>query len=350
MVEFYGNDDVDDSGNAGPDDPISWNYTVSNLPKYNGKTVLNDHTTGDTTKPGNIVSNLHYTVKTVFEAVNTTNGALSKVMFNHPSTIGDGIDNDINIEDNSDYTLTASYIDNKGQTINKPLNSGFEYKTKYYSPKDFGIMNTDNFPAGVKFTITHKILVKKKAKDDKDDTDKLVKIGADQMYSKESDEDILLSTSNSINYNSIGSIVLNVVNNTINYGTNPVAVPLKKERVFFIPKAQDPIVSVANYTPYSQPIILTAQVDGDTSDLNKWLYYRKTKNNDDSDTLMTNKVTVFHDSVGTNVSQNISSSWFNKDGKQVTGPILKLGQNSSPTPGTQHKYNTKITWNLTNSL
>ena len=350
VVEFYGNDDVDDSGNAGPDDPISWNYTVSNLPKYNGKTVLNDHTTGDTTKPGNIVSNLHYTVKTVFEAVNTTNGALSKVMFNHPSTIGDGIDNDINIEDNSDYTLTASYIDNKGQTINKPLNSGFEYKTKYYSPKDFGIMNTDNFPAGVKFTITHKILVKKKAKDDKDDTDKLVKIGADQMYSKESDEDILLSTSNSINYNSIGSIVLNVVNNTINYGTNPVAVPLKKERVFFIPKAQDPIVSVANYTPYSQPIILTAQVDGDTSDLNKWLYYRKTKNNDDSDTLMTNKVTVFHDSVGTNVSQNISSSWFNKDGKQVTGPILKLGQNSSPTPGTQHKYNTKITWNLTNSL
>lgn len=346
VVEFYGTDDVGDSGNAGPDDPISWQYTVSNLPKYNGKKVLNDHTTGDTTKPGNIVSNLYYTVKTVFEAVNTTNGALSKVMFNHPDTIGDGIDNrDTNIEENSDYTLTASYID-KGQTINKQLNSGFEYNTKYYSPGDFGI-NTDNFPAGVKFTITHKILVNAENKDDG------VQIGADQMYSKEGNdgEDILLGTSNSIQYNSVGSIVLNVVNNKIDYGTNPVAVPLKKERVFFIPKAQDPIVSVANYTPYSQPIILTAQVDGDTSglnSLNNWLYYRKTKDNTGySDTPMTNKVTVFHDSVGTNVSQNISSRWFNKDGKQVTGPILKLRQNSSPTPG---KYSTKITWNLTNSL
>ena len=340
VVEFYGTDDV---GNAGPDDPISWKYTVSNLPKYNGKTVLNDHTTGDTTKPGNIVSNLHYTVKTVFEAVNTTNGALSKVMFKHPDTIGDA---DKNIEENSDYTLTASYSDDKGQTINKPLNSGFEYDKYYYSLKDFGI-SKDNFPAGVKFTITRNILVKKKAKDD---PDKLVKIGADQMYSKEGNdgEDILLGTSNSINYNSIGYIVLNV-GKSIDYGTNPVAVPLKKERVFFIPKTQDPKVSVTNNTPYSQPIILTAQVDGDTSGLNNWLYYRKTEGNaDDSDTLMTNKVTVFHDSVGTNVPQNISSSWFNpKTGEQVTGPILKLGQNSSPTPG---KYSTKITWNLTNSL
>ena len=346
VVEFYGNDDVGDSGNAGPDDPISWNYTVSNLPKYNGKKVLNDHTTGDTTKPGNIVSNLHYTVKTIFEAVNTTNGTLSKVMFNHPSTIGDGIDNrDINIEENSDYTLTASYIDNK-QTINKPLNSNLDFGYDY-KPKDFGI-NTDNFPAGVKFTITHKILVKKKAKDD---PDKLVQIGADQMYSKEGNDgkDILLGTSNSIKYNSVGSIVLSVGNKPINYGTNPVAVPFKKERVFFIRNTKDPIVSVTNNTPYSQPIILTAQVDGDTSGLNNWLYYRKTKNNMDySDTLMTNKVTVFHDSVGTNFSQNISSSWFNNNGKQVTGPILKLRQNSSPTPGTQ--YNTKITWNLTNSL
>lgn len=347
VVEFYGNDDVGDSGNAGPDDPISWNYTVSNLPKYNGKTVLNDHTTGDTTKPGNIVSNLHYTVKTVFEAVNTTNGTLSKVKFNHPDTIGDGIDNsDTNIEENSDYTLTASYIDNKGQTINKPLNSGFEYGKEYYIPDNFGI-HQGTFPKGVKFTLTYKILVNAKNKPG-------VQIGADQMYSTENGKDILLGTSNSIKYNSVGSIVLSVFNKTINYGTNPVAVPLKKERVFFIPKAQDPIVSVANYTPYSQPIILTAQVDGDTSglnNLNNWLYYRKTKDNTGySDTLMTNKVTVFHDSVGTNVSQNISSSWFNKDGKQVTGPILKLEQNSSPNLGTQHKYNTKITWNLTNSL
>ena len=334
VVEFYGNDDVDDSGNAGPDDPVSWNYTVSNLPKYNGKKVLNDHTTGDTTKPGNIVSNLHYTVKTIFEAVNTTNGTLSEVKFNHPDN------SDINIEDNSDYTLTASY-DDKGQTINKPLNSGFEYGNTY-SPGDFGIKNTDNFPAGVKFTITYKTRVNAEKKDG-------VQIGADQMYSTENGKDILLGTSNSIKYNSVGSIVLNVVNNKIDYGTNPVAVPLKKERVFFIPKTQDPKVSVTNNTPYSQPIILTAQVDGDTSGLNNWLYYRKTEGNaDDSDTLMTNKVTVFHDSVGTNVPQNISSSWFNpKTGEQVTGPILKLGQNSSPTPG---KYSTKITWNLTNSL
>lgn len=333
VVEFYGNDDVDDSGNAGPDDPISWNYTVSNLPKYNGKKVLNDHTTGDTTKPGNIVSNLHYTVKTIFEAVNTTNGTLSEVKFNHPDN------SDINIEDNSDYTLTASY-DDKGQTINKPLNSGFEYG-KYYEPKKFGIKNTDNFPAGVKFTITYKTRVNAEKKNG-------VQIGADQMYSTENGKDILLGTSNSIKYNSVGSIVLNVVNNKIDYGTNPVAVPFKKERVFFIRNTKDPIVSVANYTPYSQPIILTAQVDGDTSGLNNWLYYRKTQGNtDDSDTLMTNKVTVFHDSVGTNVPQNISSSWFN-NGKQVTGPILKLRQNSSPTPGIPYK--TKITWNLTNSL
>ena len=333
VVKFNG---IDHLYNTGPDEDVSWNYTVSNLPKYNGKKVLNDHTTGDTTKPSNIVSNLHYTVKTVFEAVNTTNGTLSEVMFNHPNNA------DQNIEENSDYTLTASYID-KGQTINKQLNSGFEYG-KYYSPKDdFGI-SKDNFPAGVKFTITHKILVNAENKDDG------VQIGADQMYSKEGNdgEDILLGTSNSINYNSIGSIVLNV-GKSIDYGTNPVAVPLKKERVFFIPKTQDPKVSVTNNTPYSQPIILTAQVDGDTSGLNNWLYYRKTEGNaDDSDTLMTNKVTVFHDSVGTNVPQNISSSWFNpKTGEQVTGPILKLGQNSSPTPG---KYSTKITWNLTNSL
>lgn len=331
VVEFNGTDNLD---NAGPDDPVSWNYTVSNLPKYNGKKVLNDHTTGDTTKPGNIVSNLHYTVKTIFEAVNTTNGTLSEVKFNHPDN------SDINIEDNSDYTLTASY-DDKGQTINKPLNSGFEYG-KYYEPnRDFGI-STDNFPAGVKFTITYKTRVNAENKTG-------VQIGADQMYSTENGKDILLGTSNSIKYNSVGSIVLNVVNNKIDYGTNPVAVPLKKERVFFIPKTQDPKVSVTNNTPYSQPIILTAQVDGDTSGLNNWLYYRKTEGNaDDSDTLMTNKVTVFHDSVGTNVPQNISSSWFNpKTGEQVTGPILKLGQNSSPTPG---KYSTKITWNLTNSL
>ena len=332
VVEFNGTDNLD---NAGPDDPVSWNYTVSNLPKYNGKKVLNDHTTGDTTKPGNIVSNLHYTVKTIFEAVNTTNGTLSEVKFNHPDN------SDINIEDNSDYTLTASY-DDKGQTINKPLNSNLDFGYDY-KPKDFGI-SKDNFPAGVKFTITHKILVNAENKDDG------VQIGADQMYSKEGNdgEDILLGTSNSIQYNSVGSIVLNV-GKSIDYGTNPVAVPLKKERVFFIPKTQDPKVSVTNNTPYSQPIILTAQVDGDTSGLNNWLYYRKTEGNaDDSDTLMTNKVTVFHDSVGTNVPQNISSSWFNpKTGEQVTGPILKLGQNSSPTPG---KYSTKITWNLTNSL
>ena len=336
VVKFNGTDHL---YNTGPDEDVSWNYTVSPLPKYNGKTVLNDHTTGDTTKPGNIVSNLHYTVKTVFEIANSSNSQnLSNVMFSHY-----GSDAGIN-DDDSDYTLTASYIDDKGQTINKPLNSDFEYG-KYYSPKDdFGI-SKDNFPAGVKFTITHKILVNAENKAG-------VQIGADQMYSKEGNdgEDILLGTSNSINYNSIGSIVLNV-GKSIDYGTNPVAVPLKKERVFFIRNTKDPIVSVTNNTPYSQPIILTAQVDGDTSglnSLNNWLYYRKTKNNDDSDTLMTNKVTVFHDSVGTNVPQDISSSWFNNDGKQVTGPILKLRQNSSPTPGT--KYNTKITWNLTNSL
>ena len=342
VVEFKGIDNLD---NAGPDDPVSWNYSVSNLPKYNGKTVLNDHATGDTTKPGNIVSNLHYTVKTVFEAVNTTNGALSEVMFKHPSTIGDGIDNaDINIEENSDYTLTASYIDDKGQITNKQLESDFKYKTSYYTPGQFGI-HQGTFPKGVKFTITYKTRVNAENKPG-------VQIGADQMYSKEGNdgEDILLGTSNSIKYNSVGSIVLNV-GKSIDYGTNPVAVPFKKERVFFIRNTKNPIVSVTNNTPYSQPIILTAQVDGDTSGLNDWLYYRKTKGNtDDSDTLMTNKVTVFHDSVGTNVSQNISSSWFNKDGKQVTGPILKLEQNSSPNLGTQHKYNTKITWNLTNSL
>ena len=341
VVEFKGIDNLD---NAGPDDPVSWNYSVSNLPKYNGKTVLNDHATGDTTKPGNIVSNLHYTVKTVFEAVNTTNGALSEVMFKHPSTIGDGIDNaDINIEENSDYTLTASYIDDKGQITNKQLESDFKYKTSYYTPGQFGI-HQGTFPKGVKFTITYKTRVNAENKPG-------VQIGADQMYSKEGNdgEDILLGTSNSIKYNSVGSIVLNV-GKSIDYGTNPVAVPFKKERVFFIRNTKNPIVSVTNNTPYSQPIILTAQVDGDTSGLNDWLYYRKTKGNtDDSDTLMTNKVTVFHDSVGTNFSQNISSSWFNpKTGEQVTGPILKLRQNSSPTPGTQ--YNTKITWNLTNSL
>lgn len=340
VVKFNGTDHL---YNTGPDEDVSWNYTVSPLPKYNGKKVLNDHTTGDTTKPGNIVSNLHYTVKTVFEAVNTTNGTLSTVKFNHPDTIGDGIDNsDTNIEENSDYTLTASYSDNKGQITNKQLESDFKYKT-YYIPKQFGI-NQGTFPKGVKFTITYKTRVNAENKPG-------VQIGADQMYSKEGNdgEDILLGTSNSIKYNSVGSIVLNVVK-SIDYGTNPVAVPLKKERVFFIRNTKDPIVSVTNNTPYSQPIILTAQVDGDTSGLNDWLYYRKTKGNtDDSDTLMTNKVTVFHDSVGTNFSQNISSSWFNpKTGEQVTGPILKLRQNSSPTPGTQ--YNTKITWNLTNSL
>ena len=334
VVKFNGTDHL---YNTGPDEDVSWNYTVSPLPKYNGKKVLNDHTTGDTTKPGNIVSNLHYTVKTVFEIANSSNSQnLSNVMFSHY-----GSDAGIN-DDDSDYTLTASYIDNK-QTINKPLNSNLDFGYDY-KPKDFGI-STDNFPAGVKFTITHKILVNAENKAG-------VQIGADQMYSKEGNdgEDILLGTSNSINYNSIGSIVLNV-GKSIDYGTNPVAVPLKKERVFFIRNTKDPIVSVTNNTPYSQPIILTAQVDGDTSglnSLNNWLYYRKTKNNDDSDTLMTNKVTVFHDSVGTNVPQDISSSWFNNDGKQVTGPILKLRQNSSPTPGT--KYNTKITWNLTNSL
>ena len=343
VVEFNGTDDLNNVSSTGKDEDLYWKYQVSPLPKYNGKKVLNDHTTGDTTKPSNIVTNLHYNVTTTFEIANSSNSQnLSNVMFSHYGSDDAGI-----TDDDSDYTLTASYIDDKGQITNKQLKSDFKYNTTYYTPGDFGI-NQGTFPKGVKFTITRNILVKKKAKDD---TDKLVKIGADQMYSKEGDNKVgtLLSTSNSIGYNSIGSIVLNVGNKPIDYGTNPVAVPLKKERVFFIPKTQDPKVSVTNNTPYSQPIILTAQVDGDTSGLNNWLYYRKTEGNaDDSDTLMTNKVTVFHDSVGTNVPQNISSSWFNpKTGEQVTGPILKLGQNSSPTPG---KYSTKITWNLTNSL
>lgn len=334
VVEFNGTDDLNNVSSTGKDEDLYWKYQVSPLPKYNGKTVLNDHTTGDTTKPGNIVTNLHYNVTTTFEIANSSNSQnLSNVMFSHY-----GSDAGIT-DDDSDYTLTASYSDDKGQTINKPLNSGFQYK-KDYSPGDFGI-STDNFPAGVKFTITHKILVKKKAKDD---TDKLVKIGADQMYSKEGDNKVgtLLSTSNSIGYNSIGSIVLNV-SGGINYGTS--ALPLNKQKTLFMKKPY-PIVKIENDTSASQPITLTAQVDGDTSSLNNWLYYRKKRDNTDySDTLMTNTVTVFHNSIGTNAIQDIVSSWLNpKTGEQVTGPVLNP---SSPSSG---KYSTKITWNLTNSL
>lgn len=333
VVEFNG---TDNAGNAGPDAPVSWKYTVSSLPKYNGKKVINDHTTGDTTNPSKIVSNLQYTVKTVFEIANKSNPqSLSQVKFKHPRTIGDNIDNtDQSIRDNSDYTLTASY--NGHDTTIKD----FQYDTTY-EPKDFNL-NLTEFPAGVKFTITHKIWV------NADVVNAGVQIGADQMYSKENnnDEDILLSTSNIIKYKSVGSIVLNV-GNSIDYGTNPAVVPFKKERVFFIRKS--PTVSIRNNTPYSQPVTLTAQVDdGGTSVLNNWLYYRQTKDNtDDSDTLMKNTVTAFHSSIKKGYTQDVASGWF-KDGQQVTGPILKLGQNSSPNLGTPYKTN--ITWNLTNSL
>lgn len=335
VVEFNGTDDLNNVSSTGQDEDLYWKYQVSPLPKYNGKKVLNDHTNNSdgTTNP-NIVTNLHYNVTTTFEIANSSNSQnLSNVMFSHY-----GSDAGIN-DDDSDYTLTASYSDDKGQITNKQLEFDFKYNT-YYTPDQFGI-NQGTFPKGVKFTITRNILVKKKAKDD---TDKLVKIGADQMYSKEGDNKVgtLLSTSNSIGYNSIGSIVLNV-SGVINYGTSTL--PLNKQKTLFMTEPY-PIITIENNTLGSQPITLTAQVDGDTSGLNNWLYYRKTKDNtDNSDTLMTNTVTVFHNSIGTNAIQDIVSSWVNqKTGEQVTGPVLNP---SSPSSG---EYSTKITWNLTNSL
>ncbi len=62
---------------------------------------------------------------------------------------------------------------------------------------------------------------------------------------------------------------------------------------------------------------------------------------------MKNTVTAFHSSIKKGYTQDVASGWF-KDCQQVTGPILKLGQNSSPNLGTPYKTN--ITWNLTNSL
>ena len=342
IVEFNGSDDNGNVYSIDNEDSISWKYTVSGFPKYNGEKVINDHrnNSGDEKYP-NIVGNLQYTLKTIFKVANNdVSKPLSNVEFTHPGEIDDIANSDQNITDLHDYTLTASYIDEQGKTQSKQLND-FNYNTSY-KPGDFGLGS--EFPAGVIFTITHKIKVNNLKPKDR------VHIGADQMLStNDKNETSVLGTSNSIDYNSIGSIVLNVAD-TMNFGSHTL--PFNREKPLFMKDGKEkPIVEIDNNTSVSQPVTLTAQTDGDGSseNLDNWLYFR-TWNSDTStslDTPMSDKVTVYHGNIGTDSQSNkiISNNWFDDKGEQKFGPILKFS--TSPRAKT---YSTKITWSLTNSL
>ena len=342
IVEFNGSDDNGNVYSIDNEDSISWKYTVSGFPKYNGEKVINDHrnNSGDEKYP-NIVGNLQYTLKTIFKVANSdVSNPLSNVEFTHPGEIDDIANSDQNITDLHDYTLTASYIDEQGKTQSKQLND-FNYNTSY-KPGDFGLGS--EFPAGVIFTITHKIKVNNLKPKDR------VHIGADQMLStNDKNETSVLGTSNSIDYNSIGSIVLNVAD-TMNFGSHTL--PFNREKPLFMKDGKEkPIVEIDNNTSVSQPVTLTAQTDGDGSseNLDNWLYFR-TWNSDTStslDTPMSDKITVYHGNIGTDSQSNkiISNNWFDDKGEQKFGPILKFS--TSPRAKT---YSTKITWSLTNSL
>lgn len=342
IVEFNGSDDNGNVYSIDNEDSISWKYTVSGFPKYNGEKVINDHrnNSGNEKYP-NIVGNLQYTLKTIFKVANSdVSKPLSNVEFTHPGEIDDIANSDQNITDLHDYTLTASYIDEQGKTQSKQLND-FNYNTSY-KPGDFGLGS--EFPAGVIFTITHKIKVNNLKPKDR------VHIGADQMLStNDKNETSVLGTSNSIDYNSIGSIVLNVAD-TMNFGSHTL--PFNREKPLFMKDGKEkPIVEIDNNTSVSQPVTLTAQTDGDGSseNLDNWLYFRTWNSNTSTslDTPMSDKITVYHGNIGTDSQSNkiISNNWFDDKGEQKFGPILKFS--TSPRAKT---YSTKITWSLTNSL
>ncbi|MBA1434501.1 hypothetical protein [Bombilactobacillus bombi] len=338
-------------------DPIEWHYEVIDLPSYKSVLKVSDNPYGDGISNGSkILSGYHKLVST-FTPRDTTKPVHS-FTFKHDASSDSGNNSGGNWDLVGDVEIQA-ISDKDTRTISvDSLNTN-----KIYTPDIFnqGTGTGDlsdgrgNFKPGIKFVITRKINVHKNSS-----LTAPVTIGADTITSIDYLDNVQdLGTTNELKYGFIGSIELRVPKKIV---FKSQIVPAKgainidkshsieADGLSIINKIQDNNPNNPNNDAKFSLIAEIASTNDKNNDpdfFNKYLKYKTANKTYDfgPGPAQILQDLVIHGINTNNLDNNYTETWFNQNGKQVSGPILDIPSNSAvKQPG---KHTANITWTLT---
>lgn len=324
-VTFNGKDDQQNSSQS---DALQWTYHVSNLPRYSGNKNIVNKDQQPISQQKKIVSGLDYDLITKFAPKNPNLPSPGNAIKITKDATANPSESNYNLYSE---TITATYTDAQGS---HSQSLPFSYD-KVYHATDFW-SDQASFPAGTTFAIKRKLSIPR------NDPGTNIHINSDSLISIADDnKETTLATSNALNYNSSGSVVLTTTG-VIDYGNQTL--PLKRGSILKIDKnkSQNLSVKVTNNTTESQKINLTAQLNPELDDVfSNNLNYLSSNS---YQPLAGEPVNVYStDALAANNGKDITADWFHEN-DQIAGPELKFNSLPNVSTGT-HK--SQITWTLT---
>ena len=324
-VTFNGKDDQQNSSQS---DALQWTYHVSNLPRYSGNKNIVNKDQQPISQQKKIVSGLDYDLITKFAPKNPNLPSPGNAIKITKDATANPSESNYNLYSE---TITATYTDAQGS---HSQSLPFSYD-KVYHATDFW-SDQASFPAGTTFAIKRKLSIPR------NDPGTNIHINSDSLISIADDnKETTLATSNALNYNSSGSVVLTTTG-VIDYGNQ--ILPLKRGSILKIDKnkSQNLSVKVTNNTTESQKINLTAQLSPELDDVfSNNLNYLSSNS---YQPLAGEPVNVYStDALAANNGKDITADWFHEN-DQIAGPELKFNSLPNVSTGT-HK--SQITWTLT---
>ncbi|MCO6542216.1 MAG: hypothetical protein J6573_07940 [Lactobacillus sp.] len=318
----------DNSGATSDGDTFKWNYEVLNLPAYNVVQKITNNPYGTDKNGHQKILNGSYNLVTTYTP--KANAPVHSVMFGHENT-----SDTPNWSNSGTGQITASYTDASGKTITatKPVASDPQ---KVYDPSYFGWDSSMKaFPAGIQFTIKRTIKVEATKNTP-------VTIGPDTIISKAADGTTQeLGRSDGLNFNSVGSVVLNVPT-SIDYGKKHTQAVGE-----IAPETAKGELSIFNDTADKQKILLTANISDSSQDPNQlfsnFLDY-KYKDSKTNTTSYDNISKFKYDNSSFPADQKLLL-WKLGGSDNIMEPVLKMPQSiSSNNIG---KHQATLTWTMT---
>ncbi|AXX65186.1 hypothetical protein DS830_06735 [Bombilactobacillus bombi] len=309
-------------------DTFIWNYEVLNLPAYNVVQKITNNPYGTDKNGHQKILNGSYNLVTTYTP--KANAPVHSVMFGHEST-----SDTPNWSNSGTGQITASYTDASGKTITatKPVAADPQ---KVYDPSYFGWDSSMKaFPAGIQFTIKRTIKVEATKNTP-------VTIGPDTIISKAADGTTQeLGRSDGLNFNSVGSVVLNVPT-SIDYG--------KKHLNFageIASKTAKGELSIFNDTADKQKILLTAEITDSSQDSNQLFSnfldykYKDPKTN----TISYDNITKFKYDNSSFPADHKLLLWKPGGSDNIMEPVLKIPKPLSTS--NLGKHQATLTWTMT---
>ncbi|MBA1434503.1 hypothetical protein [Bombilactobacillus bombi] len=310
--------DENNNNIASGGDNYHWHYTVLNFPRYKGIKTINN---APVQEAQHKIKDGDYQVQTTFEP------QFKRPLHQIFITQGDG---DLNITKNTGAKIRAYYLDQNNKKVPAPITKDF-ISGQHYIAKDFG-WSTGDFPAGTVFEVTQPITIKNAAVSP-------VAIDSDTLTTVSNDGTVQdLGTSNTLNYNTDGSVVL-IVPTQIDYGNNVINTINNADKLPI--KKLDGTLSIINGTSSEQSVQLKASLFSLLGDdfLDKNLKYQ-----DGSHNIPLSNFEYLAE-LNNNSMDNISDTWFDRsNGKQVQGPFLYIPNTLSHVT---QKHSAKLIWTLT---